>query len=155
MTYVWKTIEFLSYVEWMLSLIVITLQLLVMLRLSKIWRKNREREAKARSLITLRLRGPMNAPQSEQRDFEIPYRPRRDQLSRSELLGILGMYYGRERFDSKSLRRILEDGDLDRVLAGDDPSSDDEQLLIPWADDPTHFDPVPPPDTSDGDQASG
>lgn len=136
----WQIIEFLSYIEWMLSLILISLQIVIWFSVSRIWRKNRELEAKAKAPITLILRGPTSVPVSERHDYEIPYRPRRDQLSRGELLGILGTYSGRERYDSKGLRPILEDGSLDRVLAGDDLGSADEILVIPWVDDPRTFD---------------
>ncbi len=66
----------------------------------------------------------------------LPYKPRRDQLSRAELIGILGTYNGEKRFDSKMLAPILIDGSLSRVLAGEDQSSDwDETLRIPCPSD--------------------
>ncbi|MEO8498528.1 MAG: hypothetical protein ABI614_25985 [Planctomycetota bacterium] len=46
------------------------------------------------------------------------YKPRRDQATRNEILGILGMYYGQERFDSSKLVPILESGSFDRMISG-------------------------------------
>ena len=63
-------------------------------------------------------------------EIELPYRPRRDQLSRAELQGLMGTYYGPERFDARLLLPILNDGTLDRVLAGTDESGADEVLRI-------------------------
>ena len=61
----------------------------------------------------------------------MPYKPRRDQLSRGELVGILGLYYGKERFDPDMLRPILENGRLNQVLEGTlDGSASDELLEI-------------------------
>ncbi len=46
------------------------------------------------------------------------YRPRRDQATRAEILGILGIYSGEPRFESSRLVPILEDGTFDRMIAG-------------------------------------
>jgi hypothetical protein len=46
------------------------------------------------------------------------YRPRRDQATRAEILGILGMYYGEPRYESSKLVPILESGDFDRMISG-------------------------------------
>ncbi len=48
----------------------------------------------------------------------IPYRPRRDQLGRAEFLGILGLYGGKERFETARLLPIFEEGDFSAVLEG-------------------------------------
>jgi hypothetical protein len=52
------------------------------------------------------------------REHVLGYRPRRDQATRSELLGILGMYSGEARFESSKLVPILESGAFDRMIAG-------------------------------------
>jgi hypothetical protein len=46
------------------------------------------------------------------------YRPRRDQATRAEVLGILGMYSGETRFESSKLVPILEGGEFDRMISG-------------------------------------
>ena len=46
------------------------------------------------------------------------YRPRRDQATRAEILGILGMYSGSNRFESKNLVPILESKQFDEMIAG-------------------------------------
>ena len=92
-------------------------------------RASRRREAPIR--ILLRRQRLAAEPGLDVEQVELPYRPRRDQLSRAELLGVLGLYYGRERFDPTLLLPILHDGTLNRVLAGtDDASQDDETLTI-------------------------
>lgn len=45
------------------------------------------------------------------------YRPRRDQATRNEILGILGMYSGEQRFDSSRLVPLLS-GEFARMVAG-------------------------------------
>lgn len=40
--------------------------------------------------------------------LKLPYRPLRSQLSRAEISGILGMYYGQARYETRGLRRSLE-----------------------------------------------
>jgi hypothetical protein len=63
--------------------------------------------------------------------LELPFKPRRDQLSRGELVGILGLYFGKDRFDADMLRPILENGLLNRVLEGAlEESTSDESLEI-------------------------
>ena len=56
------------------------------------------------------------------RELTLPYHPRRDQLSRAELAGILGIYAGldakRPRFDLPRLRILFESGEFDRMLEG-------------------------------------
>ena len=54
----------------------------------------------------------------DRRELSLPYRPRRDQLSRAELAGILGFYAGRPRFDLPRLRILFESGEFDRMLEG-------------------------------------
>lgn len=54
---------------------------------------------------------------------ELPIRPLRQHLNRAELLGILGMYFGRDRFDPLELLPTIEPGvdglsPLNRVVKG-------------------------------------
>lgn len=63
-------------------------------------------------------------------ELTLPYKPRRDQLTRAELQGIFGFYFGVPRYDTAFIRRILHDGSFDKVIDGDDPSSVDETLRI-------------------------
>ena len=54
-----------------------------------------------------------------QEEHVLGYRPRRDQATRAEILGILGMYYGEERYKSERLVPILEGGQFDHMIGGD------------------------------------
>lgn len=72
---------------------------------------NRWAEEKRRTPIVIRL-------VDGRRTIDLPYCPRRDQLSRQELTGLLSFYFGESRFDPVIVRRVLESGDLSRVLAG-------------------------------------
>lgn len=56
---------------------------------------------------------------SDGNEHVLGYQPRRDQATRNEVLGILGMYYGKDRFDSSHLVPILENGDFGRMIAGE------------------------------------
>jgi len=49
------------------------------------------------------------------RSLDLPYKPRRDQLSRPEVLGIMGMHYGPDRFPPEIVRPMLECGTLTNV----------------------------------------
>ena len=102
---------------------------------SNLWKANRESERKRHQPITLVLQGPANLPSVEQTRVTLPYKIRRDGLSRSELMGVLNMYHGRGSgtYESIAFRQIFEDGTFDRVLRGDSPHSDGEVLVIPWA----------------------
>lgn len=55
----------------------------------------------------------------EGKERVLPYEPARGQLTRAELLGILGIYGGKERFDANLLLTLLESGDLNKVTKGD------------------------------------
>ncbi|MFH1842620.1 MAG: hypothetical protein ABIF77_05390 [bacterium] len=49
---------------------------------------------------------------------DLAYRPLRSQLSRGELLGIIGMYGGGGRFEPKDMLELVCRGDLNRVADG-------------------------------------
>ena len=83
------------------------------------WRKTRQlrsdvlrQQQLKEAPVSLILRG------EDGRELSLPYRPRRDQLSRAELAGILGFYAGRPRFDLPHLRILFESGEFDRMLEG-------------------------------------
>jgi hypothetical protein len=88
----------------------------------------RQAEARRRAPITIRLK-------AGDRLFDLPYQPRRDQLSRSELSGLLSFYHGPDRFDPVIMRRVLESGELNRVLADDRPESGVHEVLVVEVDD--------------------
>lgn len=79
-------------------------------------------ELKRRSAITIRLI-------YDNQQLDLPYRPRRDQLNRQEIMGLLSLYYGESRFEPKIIQRVLESGDLDRILAGTDLQGDSDETL--------------------------
>ena len=85
---------------------------------------NRRAAERRRASITIQLATNVDG---ETRTLELPYKRRRDQLSRQEVLGILGMYYGHERFPPKVVRSMSESGAMERVIEGklDDSSSDE------------------------------
>ncbi|MEO8498950.1 MAG: hypothetical protein ABI614_28130, partial [Planctomycetota bacterium] len=56
--------------------------------------------------------------EGDQKEHVLGYRPRRDQATRAEILGILRMYSGGESFESSGLVPILEHGDFDRMISG-------------------------------------
>lgn len=90
---------------------------------TELLRSNREVRMRREALITIILETEGNS------DLEIPYKPRRDQLSRAELLGILGLYCGETHFDRSLLFNILQDGTFDRILAGKEPASSEDEIL--------------------------
>ena len=99
--------------------------------------ERRKLEARQKAPITIRLLcTPSNSAETSSADstrprtLELPYKPRRDQLSRSELMGILGTYYGQERFPPKQLvETVLSNGSLNRVLAGENDLDDSDEIL--------------------------
>ncbi len=96
---------------------------LAWLRSATIFRANRIAESKRRAPITIRL-------VCDDQTIDLPYKPRRDRLSRQELAGLLSFYYGgKPRYDTVIVRRVLEDGSLSRVLAGDNEQSSEDELL--------------------------
>jgi hypothetical protein len=102
-------------------------------RTSELLAENREARRRRESPVTIRLRTSRAAAGGSPPAWDeiaLPYRPRRDQLSRAELLGILGVYGGKDRFDSRLLLPLLESGRFDAVLAGDDSSESDDTLVI-------------------------
>ena len=94
------------------------------------WWSLRVAEKKRRQEICILFRC-LDAAGSD--EVALPYKPRRDQLSRGELTGIVSFYVGGglQRYNTSGLRTILQDGTLDRVLLGDLWSGQDEELEIP------------------------
>jgi len=84
---------------------------------------SRRDEEKRMAPITIRLI-------NEKRKFDLPYRPRRDQLSRQELTGLLSFYFGESRFDPVIVRGVLESGSLNGVLAGNGSNVDKESINL-------------------------
>lgn len=99
--------------------------------------ERRKLEARQKAPITIRLLCTTSnsaetsaADSTRPRTLDLPYKPRRDQLSRSELMGILGTYYGQERFDPKRpVETVLSNGSLNRVLAGENDLDDSDEIL--------------------------
>jgi hypothetical protein len=56
--------------------------------------------------------------ESDREEHILSYQPRRDQATRNEIMGILGMYYGSSRFDSAPSMQVLIDGGFSRMVAG-------------------------------------
>lgn len=84
------------------------------------WRKARQirqaqRDDERRRSEPIRLR---LANESTGEEHVLGYRPRRDQATRAEVLGVLGMYLGKPRFESSKLVPILESGEFDRMISG-------------------------------------
>jgi hypothetical protein len=79
--------------------------------------KGREEAAKIEAQWNAQIELVLIAPDGKERI--LPYHPSRGQLSRAELLGILGLYGGKERFDANLLIPLLEAGDLSAVTRGD------------------------------------
>lgn len=96
------------------------------MRSTELLKANRLAAQRRRAPITIRLVATVGG---ERKNLDLPYRPRRDQLGRGELLGILGLYYGKERFDPDILRPVLEFGVLSRVLDGTCDDSPADELL--------------------------
>lgn len=53
-----------------------------------------------------------------QKELCLPFETRRDQLSRAELQGLLGMYFKAGQYDRDGIRECVETGALNQVLAG-------------------------------------
>ena len=104
------------------SVVAACFSVLAWLRSTKNFRTNRAAELKRRAAITIRL-------MCDGQTLELPYKPRRDRLSRQELTGLLSFYYGEKRFEPAIVRRVLEDGSLSRVLAGDNEHSSEDEIL--------------------------
>lgn len=90
---------------------------------------NRREQEKRKTPIQIRL-------VDGQRTFDLPYRPRRDQLSRQELTGLLSFYYGEQRFEPAIARRVLDSGALSQVLAGNAGDPDVDNVLRVEVDQP-------------------
>ena len=98
------------------------------MRSTELFQANRTAAERRRAAITIQLATEVDG---NTRVLELPYKPRRDQLGRQEVLGILGMYHGHERFPPKIVRSMLESGALERVIEGKlEDSSGDELLVI-------------------------
>lgn len=82
---------------------------------SHLFEANRVAARRREALITIRLISEFNG---KQQSLDLPYTPRRDQLSRQEVLGIMGMYYGPDRFPPEIVRPMLESGALAKVIDG-------------------------------------
>lgn len=52
------------------------------------------------------------------REVTLPYQPRRRDLSRAELLGLIGSFYGADRFNLPGVAEMLVSGKLGNVLSG-------------------------------------
>lgn len=98
-------------------------------RSTQLLKVNRISAERRKAAITIRL---MTIVNGNTKTLDLPYKPRRDQLSRAEVVGILGLYYGERRFSPTVLRPILENESLSRVIEGRlDDSPSDEVLEIP------------------------
>lgn len=98
-------------------------------RSTQLLKANRIAAERRMAAITIRL---VTLVDGQCMMLELPYKPRRDQLSRAEIVGILGLYYGEQRFSPAVLRPILDNGSLNRVIEGKlDDSTSDEILEIP------------------------
>lgn len=86
------------------------------LKTTELIRTNREARERKEAQIAITLSDQESNPP---RQWTAPYRPRRDQLSRAELMGILGVYAGGPRYELSQIRETLESGELDRVLNGE------------------------------------
>jgi hypothetical protein len=75
-------------------------------------RQLRKRQQTLQHLVRLRLAGPNGA------SLPLPYSIRRGQLSRGELLGILGMYNGEKRFEPWTFLSLFESSAFNDVLEG-------------------------------------
>jgi len=120
--------DFFANFEWMLSLVVILTQLVILFKQRFIER----RESRLLEPIRLIIEGPDSERPGDSYRLELPYQPPRRQLSRGELQGILGLYYGQGRFDTKALLPILADESLERVMSASGP----DEFIIPWDNDP-------------------
>lgn len=112
-----------------LSLVAAVFSFKAWARTSDLIRANRLAAERRRAEITIRFR-VKNAETGRAETLDLPYRPRRDQLSRAELTGIISFYYGQARFDPAILRQLMEDGQLSHVLAGDLYGPEDELMTI-------------------------
>ena len=88
---------------------------------SQIWRAFRRKTAPITIVLCAR----------QSKDcLDLPYRPRRDTLTRGELLGILGMYHGEKRFHTSQvdLYPVFSSGYFEAVVSGkrtpEKPSAD-------------------------------
>lgn len=68
--------------------------------------------------------------ESDREEHVLSYQPRRDQATRTEIMGILGMYFGGpSRFDSKGSTQMLINGDFSRMISGET-----HELRVPVSD---------------------
>lgn len=118
--------QYLDRITIVFSFISMVLSVKIWWSTTQLFEFNRRQLAKKRAKITIRIR--CIEPAGD-KTLDLPYQPRRDQLSRSELQGILGLYHGKDRFDAKCLRSILENGELSRVIEGADEFSSDDEIL--------------------------
>ncbi len=72
----------------------------------------RKREELQNSSITIYL-------VCEEKEIQLPYAPLRRQLSRAEILGVLGMVSGGVRFDIPGLTTLFTSGEFDKMMKGE------------------------------------
>jgi CRISPR-associated protein Csx3 len=112
-----------------LSLVAAVFSVWAWIRTTELIRTNRLAAERRRAEITIRFRAT-DTETGQSQTLDLPYRPRRDQLSRAELTGIISFYYGQPRFDPCTLRDLMESGQWSRVLAGDMDGPEDDQIVI-------------------------
>lgn len=98
------------------------------IRTTELIHTNRLNAARRKAEITIRF--TCKKANGEAGIIDLPYRPRRDQLCRAELMGIIGLYTGAQRFETDFLRSVLEDGSLARVIAGENDEGTSDELLV-------------------------
>ena len=96
------------------------------MRSTELFQANRIAAERRKAAITIRLVCDMDR---ERKSLDLPYQPRRDQLNRQEILGIMGMYHGQDRFPPDMVRPMLESGLLEKVIEGKLEDSSSYELL--------------------------
>ncbi len=97
------------------------------LQTTELLKSNRETKAMKSALISIILRASF--PNAEIKTVELPVKPRRDQLTRGEFLGIIGMF-GDKRFEPTAFRKCIESGHFYQILAGEIPGADRDRLYV-------------------------
>ncbi|MCA9258968.1 MAG: hypothetical protein KDA61_07200 [Planctomycetales bacterium] len=78
-----------------------------------LWKRNRDAERRRGAPIRLLVTA------DDCKTLQLPFKPPRSQLSRGELLGILGMFAGPHPFDPAPVNAAFARGDWERAKAGD------------------------------------
>ena len=109
---------------------VVTIVIAVFSSAGWVLRQLRKREQSAQSLRAARIRIVLARRSDPQARQVLPYAPRRDQATRGEVFGILGMYFGGERFSFGPgvLAPTLESGAFDRMVSGE---TDEVEVTLP------------------------